>query len=179
MKQQFCLDRPGDRSTASPNESERDLRTLLDRSTNEIASPTLPTVVLGELVAVAVEVGGPMPLVRFRDRREAVFARSCVDLQPEQVGCSVAIVFENGDPSSPIIMGVLRSGSARLDAPGHVTVAADGTRLAISASERLVLRCGRASIILTEAGKIIIEGAYVVTRATGTNRILGGSVQIN
>jgi len=45
--------------------------------------------------------------------------------------------------------------------------------------DQLVLRCGRASITLTAAGKVLIEGAYVSSRSTGVNRIKGGSVQIN
>ncbi|MEP7119602.1 MAG: hypothetical protein ABJE95_01785, partial [Byssovorax sp.] len=35
------------------------------------------------------------------------------------------------------------------------------------------------SITLTRAGKILIRGAYVLTRSSGVNRIQGGSVQIN
>jgi hypothetical protein len=49
----------------------------------------------------------------------------------------------------------------------------------VSAKERLVLRCGKASVTLTRAGKVIIEGSYVVSRSTGVNRIKGGSVQLN
>jgi hypothetical protein len=43
----------------------------------------------------------------------------------------------------------------------------------------VVLRCGKASITLTKAGKIIIDGAYVSHRSSGVLRLRGGSVQIN
>ena len=43
----------------------------------------------------------------------------------------------------------------------------------------MVLRCGKASITLTKAGKVLIEGSYVLSRSTGVNRIKGGSVQLN
>jgi hypothetical protein len=42
-----------------------------------------------------------------------------------------------------------------------------------------VLHCGKASITLTRAGKVIIRGEYVLARSSGVNRIVGGSVQIN
>jgi hypothetical protein len=47
------------------------------------------------------------------------------------------------------------------------------------APEQLVLRCGKASITLTKAGKVLIEGSYVSSKSTGVNRIKGGSVQLN
>ena len=59
---------------------------------------------------------------------------------------------------------------------GHVV---DGERLVFTAEREIVLRCGNASITLTRAGKVLITGEYVLTRARGVNRIRGGSVQIN
>ena len=47
------------------------------------------------------------------------------------------------------------------------------------AKKQLVLRCGQASITLTEAGKVLIQGSYVSSRSSGINRVKGGSVQIN
>ncbi len=49
----------------------------------------------------------------------------------------------------------------------------------VNAKEQLVLRCGKASITLTRAGKILIKGSYVLSRSSGVNRIKGGSVQLN
>ena len=51
--------------------------------------------------------------------------------------------------------------------------------MVLSAQEEIVLRCGKASITLTKAGKVLIEGAYVLSRSSGVNRIRGGSVQLN
>jgi hypothetical protein len=63
--------------------------------------------------------------------------------------------------------------------PGQVEVDADGERLIVSAKEQLVLRCGKASITLTKAGKVLIQGTYVSNRSAGVIRIKGGSVQLN
>ena len=55
----------------------------------------------------------------------------------------------------------------------------DGKRVTFDAKEQIVLRCGKSSITLTRAGKILIRGAYLLNRSSGVNRIKGGSVQIN
>jgi hypothetical protein len=55
----------------------------------------------------------------------------------------------------------------------------DGRRVTFEAKEEIVLRCGKASITLTRAGKVLIRGAYLLNRSSGVNRIKGGSVQIN
>jgi uncharacterized protein (DUF2345 family) len=84
--------------------------------------------------------------------------------------------------SRPLIVGRLRdrlSGAALPAAPGHVEVEADGQRLTVSAKEQVVLRCGKASITLTRAGKVIIQGEYLLSRSYGANRIQGGSIEMN
>lgn len=55
----------------------------------------------------------------------------------------------------------------------------DGRRVVIEACEELVLRCGKASIVLCKDGKLLLSGTYVRSQAQGVNRIQGGSVQIN
>ena len=141
---------------------------------------SLPEVVIGELIAITDDGETPLVLYPGQPGTAAVRARSVVDVRGEQIGKPVVLAFENGNPALPIVMGVLRSGvSQPLDAPGQVQVDADGERMIVSAKEQLVLRCGKASITLTSAGKVIIDGSYVVSRSTGTNRVKGGSVQLN
>jgi hypothetical protein len=55
----------------------------------------------------------------------------------------------------------------------------EGKRVVLSAADEIVLRCGKSSITLTRAGKVVIRGAYLLSRASGVNRIKGASVQIN
>ena len=55
----------------------------------------------------------------------------------------------------------------------------DGDVVRVSAAASLTLRCGKASVTLTRDGKVLINGSYVETRASSTNRIQGGSVRIN
>jgi len=99
----------------------------------------------------------------------------------------VLIIFENEDPELPIIVDVIREtiGKAggkdaialEVDKPKDVFM--DGKRVTLDAAEEIVLRCGKSSITLTKAGKVLIRGAYLLTRSTGVNRIKGTSVQIN
>jgi len=47
------------------------------------------------------------------------------------------------------------------------------------AKKEIVLRCGKASITLTKAGKVMIKGTYVVSRSSGANKIKGASIALN
>jgi hypothetical protein len=138
-------------------------------------------VVIGELLAIAD--GGTVPLVRYPGQlgSAAARARTAADLHGAHVGAPLVLMFEQGDPLRPVVLGVLRerAGWPLPDAPAQVEVDADGQRMVVNAREQLVLRCGKASITLTKAGKVMIEGGYVLSRSTGVNRIEGGSVQLN
>jgi hypothetical protein len=156
-----------------------------DRPSRRVPAPVAePTpqagVVIGNLVGLLEE--GATPLVIFPGRADAaaVRGRTTVDLHGADIGQEVVLLFEGNDRSRPIVMGVVRGTGSPLDAPaGHVEVDADRRRMVVVAAERLVLRCGKASITLTKAGKVLIEGAYISSRATGVNRVKGGSVQLN
>jgi hypothetical protein len=99
----------------------------------------------------------------------------------------VLLVFENNDPELPIIIDTLyslvdeitESSTIALETERPKNVMIDGKRVTFDAREEIVLRCGKASITLTKAGKILIKGAYLLNRSSGVNRIKGGSVQIN
>jgi len=101
-----------------------------------------------------------------------------VVLNESDAGSEIALVFENGNPTKPVILGRLQSHAAETPA-NPVNVSLDGEQVTLSAKNEIVLRCGKASITLTRAGKIIIRGAYLLSRSSGVNRIKGGSVQIN
>ena len=90
-------------------------------------------------------------------------------------------MFEAGNPRCPIIMGRLQRSAEQVEKNPveAVNVQLDGKRMTFCAEQEIVLRCGEASITLTRAGKVIIRGEYLLSRSTGTNRIKGGSVQIN
>ena len=138
-------------------------------------------VVIGELIGIKDE--GHTPLILFPGQlgSAAVAARTVVDLYGPHIGRKVVLMFEGGDSGKPIVMGVVREGEGwpLADRPGQVEVDADGERMIVSGKEQVVLRCGKASITLTKAGKVLIQGSYVLSRSSGVNRVKGGSVQLN
>lgn len=96
-------------------------------------------------------------------------ARSTVRVTLADVGREALVVFENNDPAFPILTGLLDNPAAT-GAPA---------KLILEAGQELVLQVGKASITLTKDGRIVIRGADVLTRSSGSNRIKGGSVHIN
>jgi hypothetical protein len=88
------------------------------------------------------------------------------------LGSAVALMFVEGDRAQPLAIGVIVPQEP-------VPVAAPEERLTFTAAREIVLQCGRASIVLTRAGKVLVRGAYVSLRSSGMQRITGASVQIN
>jgi uncharacterized protein (DUF2345 family) len=159
-------------------------RELFEATLTDSLSRNMPSVVLGELLAINPNAESPYLVQAAQLGDEAIFARSMIDLFALHIGKKVVLNFENGDPRLPIIMGVLHEPqnqplATQDNAHGTVQIEADGSRMLVSAKEQIVLRCGKASITLTKAGKVLIQGAYLSSRSTGVNRIKGGSVQIN
>jgi hypothetical protein len=156
------------------------LAPLLHERAAKLSERPLPTVVIGELIALVDDGHTPLILYPGQPGSSALRARSVLDLHGDHIGQSVVLSFENGDAALPVVMGVLRGvHSQGLEAPGQVHVDADGARMIVGAKEQLVLKCGKASITLTKAGKVLIEGSYVSSRSSGVNRLKGGSVQLN
>jgi hypothetical protein len=137
---------------------------------------TATPVRIGELVALAD--GGATALVIDPAHPElpAREARTVVDLHAAHIGAEVVVLCDSGDATRPIVMGVLRGGTQR---PEALPVEADGERLIVSAEHQLILRCGKASITLTSAGKILVQGTYVSSNSTGVHRIRGASLALN
>jgi hypothetical protein len=145
-----------------------------------LTQQALPEVVIGELIAITDDGCSPLILYPGQPGNAALRARSVLDLHGAHIGKSVVLSFENGDAAKPIVMGVLRqAGDRPLETPGQVQIDADGERMIVSAKEQMVLQCGKASITLTNAGKVLIQGSYVSSRSSGINRLKGGSVQLN
>ena len=133
-------------------------------------------------------------LVDFPGGGVPVPARSVVPLDREGAERAAAerqgavLQFENGDPRLPVLMGLIQPAvqtpllDALLAEPPQGAkreAKVDGQRVTIEGKDEIVLKCGQASITLRRNGKVVVRGTYLETRATGTNRIKGGSVQIN
>ncbi|WP_437963990.1 DUF6484 domain-containing protein [Sorangium sp. So ce260] len=137
-------------------------------------------VVVGRIVGFA-QNGDPLveAAVLGDGARGGVPARAMTALGPEDEGREVALLFEGGRRDRPVVMGRMHVAGDGASAGRRAEATADGERLVLTAEKEIVLQCGKASITLTRAGKILIRGAYLLTRSSGVNRIQGGSVQIN
>ncbi len=116
----------------------------------------------------------------------AVRARYVGTIHPDQLraaaasGADVIVALADGDAARPVILGILADpATAAAELESETCVEIDGKRLALTGREEVTLRCGKASVTLTKAGKIIVRGTYLLSRSSGVNRIKGGSVQIN
>lgn len=125
-------------------------------------------------------------------------ALSTVAIHRQHIQRQAALLFANGNPETPVIMGLIHnpldalleneidvkpaaSADKTVDSAKEIEqeVTIDGRRVVIEGKEEVVLKCGDSSITLTRAGKILIRGKYLSSRSSGVNRIMGGSVQIN
>ncbi|MCA0963380.1 DUF6484 domain-containing protein [Salipiger bermudensis] len=132
----------------------------------------------GVIIGLLLGFEDGLPLVVFAGNPEdrAVPARSLAHLGPEDTGSEVALLYEDGDSARPLIVGKIVAPRPREDAP---EVVRDGERVRVTAKDRLELRCGKASIVMESDGHITIRGSYLVSHASASNRIRGGSVNLN
>ena len=97
----------------------------------------------------------------------------------------VLIAFEENDIHRPVIIDVVcdriepAAPAVTMERNHLDDVKIDGETVTFDAKKEIVLRCGKSSLILTRAGKVLIRGAYLSNRSSGVNLIKGGSVQIN
>jgi len=141
------------------------------RSSRTEAHPSAPAeVVVGTLVAVG-EDGAPVVDFPGNPAGTPVPAMATARYGGTSPGSAVALMFIEGDRLRPLALGTI--------AHAEAVRATMEERLTLSAAREIVLQCGRASIVLTRAGKVLVRGAYVSLRSSGMQRITGASVQIN
>lgn len=145
----------------------------------EIASQgVLPAAKIG--VVVAADAQG-LPAVDFDGNPHGPVPARVAVATAVDCGANVVLVFEDGDAAKPIIVGVLQRGAAQDDSndsnPRRLELSAP--QVSISASEQLEIRCGEGTLQLRADGKVLLRGTDVTSRAKRTNKVKGGSVQIN
>jgi uncharacterized protein DUF6484 len=160
---------------------KRSSRTEAPAATREkpqpAAAPRWPEIVIGILDGFDAD-GRPLVDYPGNEAGAPLPALTTALYGAEAVGRQVALLFADGDGARPVIVGLVRPPGE--PAPGGARATElDGERLVLSAKQEIVLQCGRASITLTRAGKVLIRGAYLSSRSSGVNRIKGASVDIN
>ncbi len=161
------------------------LAEVLEQGTGNVprqASELMPgEVVIGNLMGLDSNGSPLVSLARVADS-EPLPALSTVKMSEADIGRQVVLGFRDGDLNQPVILGLLCHGEQEpipIAGLSGQQIVVDGETMRVDAKQRIELRCGKASIVLTADGNVMIRGAYVLTRASGTNRIRGGNVQIN
>ena len=153
------------------------------RAGNKLDTPSvdhISGVIIGTLLEQA-ENGQPMVQYPGNPSDEPLPAISTVQMTEQDLHHEVALSFVEGNPTRPVILGLIQKigPQQQTTTDEKVNVHLDGEKLTLTADREIVLKCGKSSITLTRAGKIIVKGAYLSNYSTGVNRIKGGSVQIN
>lgn len=180
-------------------QQDTDTAVFLQETPTTAAAIAPGEIVIGSLTGIDAQ---GQPLVDYPENPSGrpLAAMSTLGITSVHVGRNVALLFAKGDPQSPVIMGLIHSPlhdlilsydanaqespaeqqTASTPSPLNVDdVTLDGNRIVLEGKEEVVIKCGEASITLTKAGKILIRGNYLLNRASGVNRIMGGSVQVN
>lgn len=146
-------------------------RDLID---DDHAGASQPIVRLGQLVGWAADGQVTVAVVGVADAPMA--ARTIIPVGAAAVQAQREVLLVFTPDGQPIVVGLLQPPPSPST---PVASMADGRRLEIAGEDEIVLRCGKASITLRRNGRVVIRGEYVETRATGVNRVKGGTVQIN
>lgn len=150
-------------------------------------NPAYPCV--GRIVGTT-NAGGA--LVAF-DGHEPKIARLLTGLNSNEritnkhMGREVLLVFEQGNPNYPVIVGLMAevqedTFSRLLNTQRQLTRDKNKINescLTIEAEQEIVLKCGLGSITIRNDGKIVIKGTDLLARSKGVNRIKGATVRIN
>lgn len=133
------------------------------------------------------------PVVDFHNNENGpLIARTLVQIPlqseyPDKHSQSVLLIFEKGDPRSPIIAGfvheTLYSKNDEISFPLHHSdpkeLIVDKKRISFNAYDEVVIRCGKSSLNLHKNGKVVMKGVQITTRASQANKIRGANVNIN
>lgn len=178
-----------------------------DQTVNTTNSVLPNEIIIGTLVNIDSQ---GQPLVDYPDNpdNQPLVAISTLVISRQQKGRQVALLFANGNPEKPVIMGLIHNPLNELienfeESPQsnkdieiwpqedtekinkqtspetELQTTIDGKRIVLEGQEEIVLKCGDACIKLTKDGKITIQGNYILNRSSSKYIIQGVSVKIN
>ncbi len=166
-----------------------DISTSCESSYQDLAAAI--HLVTGRIVSIGAD--GKI-LVQFKNRpvTQAKFLSGSLKKEIEIHQLSrqqVLMVFEEGDPDKPIIIGLMEESLYQLfeldkkiiskEKSMQPEAEIDGERVILEATKEIQLKCGKSSITLTKEGRIIIKGIDIVTRSLSVNKVKGSCVKLN
>lgn len=128
----------------------------------------------GLAICKVVGVQGLLPLLSYEINGSVLIKQAIAVVgspQDFKLGSLVCAAFDQNRSDRPIVLGGFACDvSKSLGAEGGAVISDD---------KQITLQCGKASIRLSADGTVAIRGTNVASRASQTNRIRGGNVQIN
>lgn len=104
-------------------------------------------------------------------------------LERSTSGRELLVVCEGGDPSRPIVVGLMEDPAeavlALVDGSETIAPQGDAEHKVFSAEGSITLVCGEASLTLHADGRVVTRGVNVVSVASEQQRIQGSVVRIN
>lgn len=155
------------------------LETVLDRPSpqpRELPAAKVDGISIGTVTGVdaaGVRVSAAVPPLH------DVPAFTLLGIDKADIGRTVALGFRGGAADQPMVLGFVLDARAPEAARLPAEAVIDGERVVLQAQHEIELRCGDAAIILSADGRIELRGTYITSQASATQRILGGSVNIN
>ena len=115
------------------------------------------------------------PVLIVGDNKEIVVASAhMIPLGEDDLGKTLAVMSDYSSHTnrrSVVVIGEMQSSNR--------STSEIESKIELKADSEIVFKCGKAMLKMTADGTISIRGANVVSRASNTNRIRGGNVQIN
>jgi hypothetical protein len=143
------------------------LRQETEKPVQQQTPSPYPAVIIGRFTGIAPD-GTPLVVWQGADGAESRPALTLTPIGPQEIGCRCTLVFEEGDPQKPVILGLLHDN--RSTPRGYRILQGD---------QALILQCGTARIELHQEGRVIIQGLEIDNQAYGPYRIKGASVKVN
>jgi len=158
------------------------LQDLLRQPAKHPVASAMSSIVLGRILSL--NESGQAQIALPSASAQPLLALSLCQIAKEHIGRTCAVQFIDGDPTQPLIIGLIQDSPGfelRRDValPAVLTISQNGERVQIDAVEELVLQCGEASIVMSAEGLIEIRAPYIDNHALATQRIRGGSVRVN
>lgn len=142
------------------------------------AQDSIPGGVVIGFIATINDQGLPCVLVP-GGSDEPLPARSLCQLDATHCGRQCALLFENGNPRAPLILGLLQHPVLSLQGSPQTALHTEDGELHLHARHAIELHCGEASLRMSADGRVEIRGTTLVSHASGLNRIRGASVKLN
>lgn len=98
-------------------------------------------------------------------------ADSLVTLTAKDIDCDLVVSSSAMRDGRLFILGRMAPQDIHPKMPGAVSIS--------EAEDKVSIQCGKAKITLHADGRITVKGTEILSRATGANRIQGGSVNLN